>query len=237
MQPHNEDHITAFVEPPATTPFSAVVRLTGFLLAVVVILAALIVPALLPSAVADWVASLPSDGERARSVIETVPGIAVVDDPEARMGDLTMRDNVFLVAEANSDLSPAEVDTLVLALAEASAELQGHSRLMIELILPSMSVGISPIASVNPPRMQLARSLAEVEGVIHATVLWHTSNDDLILDTSNERLNVWVQAREETEADLVARATPSAQLLSPAPSIRPIIVGDGPLHERLWSWR
>jgi hypothetical protein len=221
--------------PRNETPASRLIRRSVFAVSILLVLAGLIVPAFIPAAVGSIVAAMPTAGERARSAIQAIPGITAVSAPESRIGDLTFRNNVFLTAKAERNLPNSAVDELVYALSHATAEAQGDSRVMVELDLGHISVGISPVAELNPPRVDLARSLARLPNTARTTVLWATHNDDLIIDETNDDLDVWIQAREGREDDLTA----AARLLmghSEHASLSVEIIGDSLPTEHLYSW-
>ena len=167
--------------------------------------------------------------------LKKLPGVVSVTEAETRAGDLTFRDNAFFTVLADADLSASAQDDLAGQIAGILATSQRSTRIMVELDLGDFSVGISPVAELNADRLVSARALANIDGIVRATVLWDVAGDDLIFDESNEGLMVWVQARTRTPTELIDRVLP---LLNTAdgPTVTAIILGENPYHERLYSW-
>jgi hypothetical protein len=128
-----------------------------------------------------------------------------------------------------------ETTRLVDAISATLATAQGSTRFMVELDLGEISVGISPIAGLNADRLELASDLAQLDGVVRATVLWPDQNDDLIIDESNSSLNVLVQARAGFPLALIDLVRPYLGVTDP-PQVTAVILGSSPVRERVYSW-
>jgi hypothetical protein len=185
---------------------SRLAKFAFFSSSVLVVMAGLIIPAYLPAAIVRLVDAAPSVGERARSDLEAVPGIVSVSEPEQRAGDLSAGSNVFLTATAQPGLPEAALANLMTELSGVSGAGPGQARVMVELDLGDISIGISPITGLNPPRLAIARELGTLPEVVRVTVLWRSAGDDLIFDESNDFLDVWVQARQGGAEDLATSA-------------------------------
>lgn len=172
---------------------------------------------------------------RVAADLAELPGIASVSAPESRAGDLTFRNNVFFTVSGTAGMSPDAEDALADTISAALAEAQGDTRYMVELDLGAVSVGISPVAALNAPRIELARSLAQVPGVVRTTVLWRTNDDDLITDEDNAGLDVFIQASAGAPLDLIEQALPMTATAD-APLLTAIVLGDDSPRERLYSW-
>ncbi|TFC95893.1 MULTISPECIES: hypothetical protein [Cryobacterium] len=172
---------------------------------------------------------------RVAAELRAIPGVAAVGEPESRAGDLTFRNNVFFTVFEENTLSSTETTRLVDAISATLATAQGSTRFMVELDLGEISVGISPIAGLNADRLELASDLAQLDGVVRATVLWPDQNDDLIIDESNSSLNVWVQARAGSPLALLDLVRPYLGVTDP-PQVTAVILGSNPVRERVYSW-
>jgi hypothetical protein len=178
--------------------------------------------------------SLSSREERIAEKLESIPGIAQVEESQSRTGDLGSGANIFFTVDADSTLTADAEQQLIADISHQIAHSTGGTRVMVELRLGDVSVGISPATALNPQRLQLARDLAALDGVSQVTVLWHTPGDDLITDDTNDSLQVTVQASEGSLNNLVARAVPLTN--SMGVRVTAVVLGSNPQREHLWSW-
>lgn len=183
----------------------------------------------------DAVKTVVDPTSRVAADLAELPGIASVSAPESRAGDLTFRNNVFFTVSGTAGMSADAEDSLADTISATLAEAQGDTRYMVELDLGAVSVGISPVAALNAPRIALARSLSQIAGVVRTTVLWRTNDDDLITDEDNEGLDVFIQASAGAPLDLIEQALPLTYTAD-APLLTAIILGDASPRERLYSW-
>jgi hypothetical protein len=194
------------------------------------------------------VAALPTSGiwpfsnteAHVAAQLDAIDGIASVGEGETRAGDLTFRDNLFFTVTADVGLDDKGIDTLVATIGEALADLQGSTRVLVELDVDSYTVGISPIADLNPQRVSMARRLAGIGGVVRATVLWPNQGDNLNYDETNNGLDVAVQSVGGSAAELRAAAALLLEGDLPTseqkPRITAVVLGANHPRERLYSW-
>jgi hypothetical protein len=166
--------------------------------------------------------------------LAAVPGVRTVDDPEYRAGDLTFRANAFFTVVADTGLSRSAEKALVDAISVRLMAAEGDTRFMVELDLGVAQIGVSPRAELNDTRLETARSLADIDGVTRATVLWHTSDDDLIFDEENVGLAVFVQATDGRPLDLLDQALPHTSALD-QPTVTATVVGSHPSEGHLYD--
>jgi len=204
------------------------------ILAVVLGVVAVLIPGVV-TRLGEAVAAVVDPTSRVAADLGMIPGVAVVGDAESRAGDLTFRSNVFFTVLGDDNLSRQEQDALIDAISARLAGAQGHTRFMVELDLGTLSVGISPVAALNPARIALARSLADVAGVARATVLWRTDDDDLIFDEDNRGLDVWVQSRDGSANTLIDNTLPLLAGTDQA-SLTAVVLGANSPREHVYSW-
>ena len=238
LDPHDPD--LKFQDSPGSTPSPR-----AFWWVVAAFLAVILA---VGAQVPGIVAALPSSGiwpfsnTKAHVVaqLRAIDGIASVGKGETRAGDLTLRDNLFFTVTPDANLDDDGIDTLVATIGSSLADLQGSTRVLVELDVNSYTVGISPIADLNPQRVSMARRLAGIDGVVRATVLWPNQGDNLIYDETNNGLDVAVQSVGGSAGELRAAAALLLESDLPTseqkPRITAVVLGANHPRERLYSW-
>jgi hypothetical protein len=169
--------------------------------------------------------------ERFRDDVALLKGVDCVADAEERAGDLTGRTNAFVRVISELPIDSPALRDLAEAIAERSAAGQSATRIMPVLITGTASVALTPEPSFNEQRLNLANDLLTVDGVESVRVLWTEQNDDLIFDLSNTRLDIFVQGRSGSPANLSVAAAQEISRSFPDASITATVRTDGG-HER-----
>lgn len=175
---------------------------------------------------------------RFRDDVGALPGVAGVDEAEVRAGDLGAGANAFVPIRTDLALGTPELDDLARAISDRSSLGQTRTRLLPVLITGGASVALAPEASLDTARLAVAQAALALDGVVAVSVLWPDQGDDLVVDESNERLDVTVQTRSGSPADLTDTVGPLVQSLLPDATTTSIVLTDPEAapREHLYSW-
>ena len=160
--------------------------------------------------------------------VEAIPGVYSVSDVVCAGGRF-LRDSpscIFLVT-SEEGLSTAEklklVDAVSMALGEAS---ESDVVFNAEVRFGSAWVAVSPMPSLNEPRLALALTLAAERNVDRVAVLWNWDGNEPTHDLTNLRLFVLVESDDPTKVPALAndvrpvveQVFPDAEIMSAATS-------------------
>jgi hypothetical protein len=188
--------------------------------------------------VATFVSFQPSHNqvEAAEEALAELDGISRIEATRYRAGDNTGRSNAFITVHARNGLSADETDHLANAISHILAPAQASTRVMVELVAGDLSVGVSPVPELNPFRLDLARTLSSIDGVVQTSVLWGSvHSDNLIVDDDNAFLSVFVQAETGTPLNPVDPAVAAIDTAL-AGTLDVIVLNGGAPRTSLYRW-
>lgn len=165
--------------------------------------------------------------------LQDIPDVASVDPIVSRSIDDTTEENQFITVRAVAGATITQIESLATVL---SKRLRDHGRddhVMIELAIGTDSVGISHVAALNGPRLDLMRKLSTVEGVVGASVLWRDSGD-LIANDTNIPLDIVVQSITESPSNIVSRIEPIAR--QHVGTVTAVNIGTNQPREHAYDW-